>query len=249
MKYMCRYRWLSQPLLWWMSIAYRMSGCLFMRSNNCRLFWTWSQRNTTRHSTLYNWIVNITLSLINYMSIANLITPMELWITNKINYLFRLLNDNELTRIKSDGLFGRLPNLVKLDLRRNKINSIEQNAFEGASKINDLLLAENKLDKIHNKMFLGLHNLKMLYVSNLSYDTLILSCLLKSPISIHVSLLQFIIWQCHHLCYAWIVWLSDQTANIAFGIESIQLQLPFGMVFGLVAQAYVEWIAGYLCQH
>lgn len=75
---------------------------------------------------------------------------------------YRLLNNNELTRIKSDGLFGRLPNLVKLDLRRNQINGIEQNAFEGASKIYDLLLAENKIDKIHNKMFLGLHSLKAL---------------------------------------------------------------------------------------
>lgn len=75
---------------------------------------------------------------------------------------YRLLNDNELGRIKSDGLFGRLPNLVKLDLRRNQITGIEQNAFEGASKIQDLLLSENKVAEIHNKMFLGLHNLKSL---------------------------------------------------------------------------------------
>lgn len=76
--------------------------------------------------------------------------------------IYRLLNDNELGRIKSDGLFGRLPNLVKLDLRRNQITGIEQNAFEGASKIQDLLLSENKIAEIHNKMFLGLHNLKSL---------------------------------------------------------------------------------------
>ncbi|KAK6638540.1 hypothetical protein RUM43_006807 [Polyplax serrata] len=73
-----------------------------------------------------------------------------------------LLNDNEITKIKSDGLFGRLPNLLKLDLRRNKINGIEQNAFEGAEKLSELLLSENKLREIHNKMFLGLHNLKKL---------------------------------------------------------------------------------------
>lgn len=75
---------------------------------------------------------------------------------------FRLLNDNELGRIKSDGLFGRLPNLVKLDLRRNQITGIEPNAFEGALKIQDLLISENKITEIHNKMFLGLHNLKSL---------------------------------------------------------------------------------------
>lgn len=78
-----------------------------------------------------------------------------------LSYL-RLLNDNELGRIKSDGLFGRLPNLVKLDLRRNQITGIEQNTFEGASKILELLLSENKINEIHNKMFLGLHNIKSL---------------------------------------------------------------------------------------
>lgn len=73
-----------------------------------------------------------------------------------------LLNDNQLGRIRSDGLFGRLPDLLKLDLRRNQITGIEPNAFEGASKIQDLLLAENKISEIHNKMFLGLHHLKTL---------------------------------------------------------------------------------------
>lgn len=74
----------------------------------------------------------------------------------------RLLNDNDLLRITSDGLFGRLPHLIKLDLRRNQIISIETNAFEGASRIQDLQLAENKINEISNKMFLGLHQLKTL---------------------------------------------------------------------------------------
>jgi len=74
------------------------------------------------------------------------------------------LNDNELKRIRSDGLFGRLPNLVKLDLRRNQITSVEANAFEGATKIQELHINENKMTEVHNKMFLGLHNLKTLYV-------------------------------------------------------------------------------------
>lgn len=74
----------------------------------------------------------------------------------------RLLNDNDLLRITSDGLFGRLPHLIKLDLRRNQIISIETNAFEGASRIQDLQLAENKIKEISNKMFLGLHQLKTL---------------------------------------------------------------------------------------
>lgn len=73
-----------------------------------------------------------------------------------------LLNDNEIGRIKSDGLFGRLPNLQKLDLRRNHVTGIEENSFEGCSKLSELLLAENKMREVHNKMFTGLHNLKTL---------------------------------------------------------------------------------------
>ncbi|XP_039283306.1 protein slit [Nilaparvata lugens] len=73
-----------------------------------------------------------------------------------------LLNDNEIGRIKSDGLFGRLPNLQKLDLRRNHVTGIEENSFEGCSKLTELLLAENKMREVHNKMFTGLHNLKTL---------------------------------------------------------------------------------------
>lgn len=84
-----------------------------------------------------------------------------------------LLNNNELERIPSDGLFGRLPNLVKLDLHRNFIARIEQNAFEGASKITELLLSGNKISEIHNKMFLGLHALKTLSL----YDNMI-SCVM-----------------------------------------------------------------------
>jgi slit protein 2 len=73
-----------------------------------------------------------------------------------------LLNDNQLGRIKSDGLFGRLPNLVKLDLRRNQITGIEPQAFDGALKIQEMLISENKMTEVHNKMFMGLHNLKTL---------------------------------------------------------------------------------------
>jgi slit 2 len=76
--------------------------------------------------------------------------------------IFSLLNDNQLGRIRSDGLFGRLPNLIKLDLRRNQITGIESQAFEGASKIQDLLLSENKLTEVHNRMFMGLQSLKSL---------------------------------------------------------------------------------------
>ncbi|XP_073994613.1 slit guidance ligand isoform X3 [Rhodnius prolixus] len=73
-----------------------------------------------------------------------------------------LLNDNQISKIKSDGLFGRLPNLIKVDLRRNHITGIEGNAFEGCYHLTDLILAENRIAEIHNKMFVGLYNLKVL---------------------------------------------------------------------------------------
>lgn len=66
--------------------------------------------------------------------------------------------------IKSDGLMGRLPSLTRLDLRRAGIKNIEENAFEGASKLQELLLDDNALKSITNKMFLGLHSLRVLYV-------------------------------------------------------------------------------------
>jgi slit 2 len=48
------------------------------------------------------------------------------------------MNDNEIGKIKSDGLFGRLPHLQKLEMKRNIISSVEANAFEGAIKLYEL---------------------------------------------------------------------------------------------------------------
>ncbi|XP_046386290.1 protein slit isoform X2 [Ischnura elegans] len=73
-----------------------------------------------------------------------------------------LLNDNELGRIRADGLFTRLPNLQRLDLSRNRVTGIEQAAFQSATRLTELVLAENLIREIHNKMFLGLTNLKSL---------------------------------------------------------------------------------------
>ncbi|XP_076624299.1 slit guidance ligand isoform X1 [Colletes latitarsis] len=73
-----------------------------------------------------------------------------------------LLANNELDKIKADGLFEKLPELQHLDLRKNKISRIEASAFLGAHKLTDLLLTENRLREVHNKMFTGLTNLKTL---------------------------------------------------------------------------------------
>ncbi|KZS07806.1 SLIT protein [Daphnia magna] len=73
-----------------------------------------------------------------------------------------ILNDNQIVRIKADGMFRDLPNLLKVDLRRNQISAIENGAFEGANTLLDLNLAENIIQEIHNKMFTGLVSLRTL---------------------------------------------------------------------------------------
>ncbi|XP_060809370.1 protein slit isoform X2 [Amyelois transitella] len=77
-----------------------------------------------------------------------------------------LMSDNNLGQIKSDGLFGRLPDLTKLDLRNNGITIIEDNAFDGAANIQELFLDGNQLKTITDKMFFGLHSLSVLSLTN-----------------------------------------------------------------------------------
>ncbi|XP_055372286.1 protein slit-like isoform X2 [Condylostylus longicornis] len=94
-----------------------------------------------------------------------------------------LLNDNELSHIKSNGVFSNLPNLVKLDLRRSQIIRIEPNAFKNATTVQDLLLGENKIREVHKKMFIGLDNLQTLSL----YDNLI-SCVMPGSFDSLTSL-------------------------------------------------------------
>lgn len=77
-------------------------------------------------------------------------------------FVFRLLGNNDLEKIKAENLFDKLPELQHLDLRRNKITRIEAGAFKGAHKLTELLLSDNKLREVHNKMFTGLVNVKTL---------------------------------------------------------------------------------------
>ncbi|XP_064466119.1 protein slit-like isoform X2 [Ornithodoros turicata] len=72
------------------------------------------------------------------------------------------LNDNSIAKVRNSGVFKKLPNLNKLDLRNNEITDIEDNAFLGAGALSDLLLTENKLKHVRPKMFAGLTNIKTL---------------------------------------------------------------------------------------
>ena len=49
-----------------------------------------------------------------------------------------VLSDNKISKISALGLFNRLPNLKTLDMSRNKIEEIEQGAFEGAYSITEM---------------------------------------------------------------------------------------------------------------
>lgn len=72
------------------------------------------------------------------------------------------LNDNVIVKLKNNGLFSKLTNLNKIDLRNNQIVEIEDGAFRGATQLTDLLLTENKLKEVRPKMFGGLKILKTL---------------------------------------------------------------------------------------
>ena len=50
-------------------------------------------------------------------------------------FVYRVMSDNRLGSLRSDGLLGRLPSLLRLDLRRAGLLSIEPNAFEGAAHV------------------------------------------------------------------------------------------------------------------
>ncbi|KAJ2938693.1 hypothetical protein O0L34_g12019 [Tuta absoluta] len=77
-----------------------------------------------------------------------------------------IMSDNSLGTIKSDGFFGRLPDLTKLDFRNNGITMIEDNAFDGAANIQELLLDGNQLQTVTDKMFFGLHSLNILSLAD-----------------------------------------------------------------------------------
>ncbi|PBC34806.1 Protein slit [Apis cerana cerana] len=67
-----------------------------------------------------------------------------------------LLANNELDKIKADGLFEKLPELQHLDLRKNKISRIEASSFQGAHKLTDFNMQGNPLScNCHLAWFAG----------------------------------------------------------------------------------------------
>ena len=99
---------------------------MFLQGHHCRLFQQRIEGNPAGIASLHDGTVNYTLLFrithFHYISVFD----------------SRILNDNEIVRIKADGMFRDLPNLLKVDLRRNQISSIENGAFEGASTLVDL---------------------------------------------------------------------------------------------------------------
>lgn len=132
-----------------------------------------------------------------------------------------LLHDNDLGRIASDGLFGRLPNLLKLDLRRNQISGIEANSFEGAAKINELLLSDNKLLEIHNKMFMGLHGLKILSLNNNH-----ITCVMPGSFDFLTGLHTLNLVQNPFICNCHLAWFSDWLKSKGLSGSSPRCAMP-----------------------
>ncbi|GAV01741.1 hypothetical protein RvY_12401 [Ramazzottius varieornatus] len=66
-----------------------------------------------------------------------------------------LLRDNKIQKIDKTSLFAHSPNLVKIDLSKNEISSIAENAFEGATVLVDLNLGSNKLRHLNASTLSG----------------------------------------------------------------------------------------------
>ncbi|RWS18005.1 protein slit-like protein [Dinothrombium tinctorium] len=76
------------------------------------------------------------------------------------------LNGNSISKVRNNGIFKRLLNLQRLDLRQNQISDIEDGSFLGASNLNDLLLTQNKLTHIRPRMVLRNN-----FLTSISNDT------------------------------------------------------------------------------
>ncbi|KAK3096058.1 hypothetical protein FSP39_022615 [Pinctada imbricata] len=72
------------------------------------------------------------------------------------------LNNNKIGKIQSNGLFSRLINLRILDISDNRVEIIEDGAFDGANHLGELDLSSNRLTKVTAKMMQGLAGLRTL---------------------------------------------------------------------------------------
>ncbi|KAK2163803.1 hypothetical protein LSH36_74g12006 [Paralvinella palmiformis] len=73
-----------------------------------------------------------------------------------------LLSDNAITTVEKSGLYKKLTNLKRIDLRNNKISLIEDEAFTGAINLQELILTENEMRSLSTGTFKGLDNLQTL---------------------------------------------------------------------------------------
>ena len=98
----------------------------------------------TRQRSQYD-ASSVSPNLVFFPLQSSLDIPMDLPKTTKR----LLLNDNKITSIPAFGLFNRLPNLLSVDLSRNKISNIEEGAFEGANSIIEMWvnLTSNECNK------------------------------------------------------------------------------------------------------
>ncbi|CAF1267962.1 unnamed protein product, partial [Adineta ricciae] len=81
------------------------------------------------------------------------------------------LQDNLIKRVPRDGSFRRLRSLRTLDLRNNRLEEIDDDAFDGAESLNELYLSDNNLNSITSNTFNGLKNIQtlMLRTNKLTY--------------------------------------------------------------------------------
>ncbi|CAF0996746.1 unnamed protein product [Adineta ricciae] len=76
------------------------------------------------------------------------------------------LQDNLIKRISREDDLRHLKSLYTLDLRNNRLDSIDDDAFDGVDSLNELFLSNNSLHKVTSHTLNGLKSLQTLDLSN-----------------------------------------------------------------------------------
>ncbi len=76
------------------------------------------------------------------------------------------LSTNHLNRIPYNALNSIRNSLSRIDLSRNRIQSLDATNFDGLSNLSILILAHNRIETIEEAAFQGLHKLRYLDLSH-----------------------------------------------------------------------------------
>ncbi|XP_056004929.1 slit homolog 2 protein-like isoform X2 [Ostrea edulis] len=74
------------------------------------------------------------------------------------------LQNNQIEKLGANNVFRRLVNLQVIDLSSNRLQEIEEGAFNGAKKLIDVDLSNNRIGKLSGKSLQGLETVRMMII-------------------------------------------------------------------------------------